>query len=277
MQLGGARMAAWQAAVLGVLQGLAEFLPISSSGHLIIGEKLLGIASTGMLLEVLLHVGTLFAVLIVFWGDFWSMICHPIKDIRFRLLVIATIPAVVAALLFNDAIERLFTGWFLGVSFIITAVVLFAGESIQTRLAQRATDKVGYGNAIAMGLMQAFAILPGVSRSGSTIVGGIATGLTRESAAKFSFMMSAVAIVGSLVFELKNTADAGGMAMSVSWQILAVGVLTAMVAGYIAIRWMLKLLRTVSLRPFGWYVLIVGLLILIDQLFFGKYFPRLFQ
>jgi undecaprenyl-diphosphatase len=268
-------MVAWQAAVLGILQGLAEFLPISSSGHLLIGERLMGLDSTGALLEILLHVGTLAAVLIVFWDDFWSMLRHPVRDPRLRLLILATIPAVAAALLFDDAIERLFTGWFLGVSFLITAALLFIGEAVQARRRTRESNTVHNGHALAMGLMQAFAILPGVSRSGSTIIGGISAGLTRESAARFSFQMSAVAIVGSVVFKLKDLLDAGGAAFGSNWMVPLAGVLAAMVTGYVAIRWMLRLLRSNTMRPFAWYVLAVGILVLCDQLFFGKFFPKL--
>jgi len=265
-------MSAWQAAILGILQGLSEFLPISSSGHLLIGERLMGIDSTGALLEILLHLGTLVAVLIVFWGDFLSMILHPIKDSRLRMLVIATIPAVAVTLLFNDQIDELFTGWFLGPSFIITAVLLFVGEALKARR-RKSTETVKFGHAATMGLMQAFAILPGVSRSGSTIVGGVSTGLTRESAARFSFMMSAVAIVGAVVFKLRDFLGEGGAVLTADWMVPLAGVLAAMVTGYLAIRFMLRLLKNGTLKPFAWYVLVIGLVVLVDQMFIGRFFP----
>ena len=261
-------MAAWQAVILGILQGLAEFLPISSSGHLLIGEKLLGVTSGGASLEILLHLGTLVAVVIVFWGDICEILSHPIKDPRFRQLVVATIPAVIVALLFRKTLEGLFEGWFLGVSFLITSLILFMGEWIQSRRGRRPINTVNMGHAISMGLMQALGTVPGISRSGSTIMGGVATGLERDSAARFSFMMAAIAIVGSAVFDIKNlpTVFAGG------WTAPLAGMLAAMVTGYLAIRWMLNLLKTKTMKPFAWYVLVVGLLVLCDQTFFHRYF-----
>ncbi|GHV27829.1 undecaprenyl-diphosphatase 3 [Clostridia bacterium] len=267
-------MTTWQAVILGALQGLAEFLPISSSGHLLIGERLMGLEGTGLLLEILLHVGTLAAVVIVFWRDFIDIITHPVKDKRFVLLVVATIPAVVAALFFDDLIERLFTGWFLGISFLITGILLFVGESFAQR--RRAHEDVRMPNAIAMGLMQAFAILPGVSRSGSTIVGGVASGVTREGAARFSFMMSAVAIVGSVVFKLPELMDASNTVFQSGWTVPVVGMLTAAIVGYLAIRFMLRLLNRGTLKGFAWYVAAVGVLVVLDQVFFGRFFPKMF-
>ncbi|MDR2505797.1 MAG: undecaprenyl-diphosphate phosphatase [Oscillospiraceae bacterium] len=269
-------MQVWQAAVLGIIQGLAEFLPISSSGHLLIGETLMDVqVSDFLLLEILLHVGTLVSVAIVFWRDIIDILRHPIKDKRLLMLVIATIPAVVATLLFGDRLESLFSGWFLGLSFIITAALLMLGETASDRIREARND-VGYKQAIAMGVMQAVAILPGVSRSGSTIVGGVSAGLTRESAARFSFLMSAVAIVGSLVFKFKDLLDSGNTVFASGWEAPAAGVLAAMVTGYLAIKFMLKLLQTKSLKPFAVYVTIVGALVLLDQLLFGRFFPHLF-
>ena len=298
-------MEVWQAAVLGVIQGLSEFLPISSTGHLIIGERLMGISSTGLLLEILLHVGTLAAVLTVFWRDIFNILRHPIKDKRLLMLVIATIPAVAATLLFKEQLEAIFDAdWFLGFSFLLTAAFLLIGEAIfskresalrqEKKAARRrkTADDIAYKHAIAMGVMQSIAILPGVSRSGATIVGGVSTGLTRESAAKFSFLMSAIAILGSLVFKIKDLLiylgyisegptggilqEAGETVFQTGWEAPAAGVLAAAVTGYLAIRFMLKLLRTKSLKPFAVYVTIIGVLILIDQLFVGKFFSPLF-
>ena len=269
-------MQVWQAAVLGVIQGLSEFLPISSTGHLIIGERLMGLEGTGLLLEILLHVGTLVAVLIVFWRDIFEILRHPIKDKRLILLIVATIPAVAVTLLLDDKLDEIFNiSWFLGFSFLVTAAFLLIGEAIASRK-RKVTETIGYKHATAMGIMQAIAILPGVSRSGSTITGGISTGLTRESAARFSFLMSAVAIVGSLVFKLKDLLKAGGTVFETGWAAPLVGVAAALVTGYLAIRFMLKLLRTRSLKPFAVYVTIIGVLVLIDQLFVGKFFPTLF-
>ncbi|GHU73012.1 undecaprenyl-diphosphatase 4 [Clostridia bacterium] len=265
----------WKAVILGIIQGLAEFLPISSSGHLQVGQALLGVnLDNAILLDVLLHVGTLVAVLIVFWPDFLAMISHPIKDPRLGLLALASVPAVIAALLFDDQINSLFTsGKYLWITFMITTVFIFVGEAIASRRTKRADPAVRVKHAVAMGIMQAIAIPPGVSRSGSTIVGGLASGLNREEAAKFSFMMSAVAIVGSLVFSLKDLLKPENQLFT-HWTIPVAGMLAALVTGYIAIRWMLNLIKKDSLRPFAWYTLAVGLVLLVDQLFFLKVFPE---
>ncbi|MDR0396710.1 MAG: undecaprenyl-diphosphate phosphatase [Oscillospiraceae bacterium] len=264
----------WQAVILGVVQGLAEFLPISSSGHLQIAQALMGVKSAGPLLDILMHAGTLAAVLVVFWPDILSMLSHPVRDPRLRMLALASIPAVIAALLFDDQIDALFTsGKYLWLCFIATAALLFGGEALSGLRARRAQGEVGLKHALTMGVMQALAIPPGISRSGSTIAGGLVAGLNREEAAKFSFLMSAVAIAGSLVFSLKDMLGPGAIEFG-HWTIPVAGMLAALVTGYIAIRWMLNLIRRESLRPFGWYTLAIGALLLIDQLFFLKVFPE---
>lgn len=270
--------------LLGIVQGLAEFLPISSSGHLVLFQKLLDMPETGLLLEILLHVGTLAAVLVFFWRDWWRMLCHLFKNRLVRLLIVATLPAVVVTLLFDNWIESVFTGWFLGVSFLITSVLLFCSDALARRSgASRPrrgmnVENMRYPQALAMGVMQAFAILPGVSRSGSTIVGGLAAGVNKKNAAKFSFLMSAIATVGSLVFKLKDLLDAfqtGGAVFEGGMIAAVLGMLAAAVSGYLAIRWMLRLIERVSLKWFGLYTAIIGLAVLCDQLFFGVFFDKI--
>ena len=163
--------------LLGLVQGLCEFLPVSSSGHLVLFQTILGIDDPGILLDTLLHVGTLIAIFVVFWRDIWGMICRPLSKPVY-MLVIATIPAVVATLLLGDFFEIAFTGRFLGLGFLATSVILML-----TGRKQGHRREMNYMDALVMGLFQAFAILPGVSRSGSTISGGLARGVDREEAA----------------------------------------------------------------------------------------------
>ncbi len=270
--------------VLGIIQGLSEFLPISSSGHLVLFQKLFDMPETGLLLEILLHVGTLFAVLAVFWRDWMEMLRHLFKSRVVRLLIVATIPAVVFTLLLDDAIASIFSGWFLGFSFLITSVLLSASDWLAERAKRRANGAqplgevadIRYGQALTMGIMQAFAILPGVSRSGSTIVGGLASGVTKRNAARFSFMMSAIATLGSLVFKLKDLLSVGEYAFEGGPLAAVMGIIAAAISGYLAIRWMLMLIQRVSLKWFGLYTAILGILILSDQLFFGLVFERIF-
>ena len=263
-------MSILQAAVLGLVQGLAEFLPISSSGHLLLARMLMGIsdeaAATGpyMMLDVLLHAGTLLAVLVVFWKDWWGILKNPFRSKTLLLLVIASVPAFIVAVFFNDFVEQFFTGWFLGVSFLITAVFLLLAEWASGRQRKSAKEP-SYKSAVVMGIMQAIALLPGVSRSGSTLTGGLFSGLDRKSAAKFAFMMSAPAIVGSLLFEGKDAVDMGYIA-ELALVPTIVGVAVAAVSGYLAIRFMLKLINRVSLNWFALYVALLGLAILLLQL-----------
>lgn len=263
-------MNVFQAAVLGLVQGLAEFLPISSSGHLILARMLMGIsdaeAATGsyIILDVLLHAGTLLAVLVVFWKDWWGILRNPFKSRLLLLLFVASIPALVVVLLFNDLVEQFFTGWFLGVSFLMTAVFLLIAESVNAKSVKRST-KPGMKHAVIMGIMQAVALLPGVSRSGSTITGGLCARLDRKAAAKFAFMMSAPAILGSLVFEGKDAIEMGYLA-DLSLIPTVVGVAVAAVSGYLAIRFMLRLIQKISLNWFALYVAIVGVVVLVLQL-----------
>ncbi|MDL2318936.1 undecaprenyl-diphosphate phosphatase [Eubacteriales bacterium OttesenSCG-928-A19] len=267
--------------ILGIVQGLTEFLPVSSSGHLVLLQKVFGMPETGLLLEILLHVGTLVAVLVVFWDDWWYMLRHLPSSRTFRLLVVATVPAVIVTLLLGDFLETVFAGWFLGISFLITAAFLFMSDWLAARSGsdrrghRTGVEEMRYQQALAMGAMQAVAIIPGISRSGSTIVGGLASGVTRRTAAKFSFMMSAVATLGSLVYKLKDFIELGGSSFEGGWGAALLGMLAAAVSGYLAIRWMLSLIQRVSLKWFGLYTAILGLLVLADQLFFGRIFEKI--
>lgn len=259
-----------QAAILGLVQGLAEFLPISSSGHLILSRAVMGIsdetAATGafMMLDVLLHAGTLLAVLVVFWKDWWNILKNPFKSKTLLMLIIASIPAFIVAVFFDDFVEQFFTGWFLGVSFLVTAVFLLIAEAVSARL-KKGSDDVKPKNAIIMGIMQAIALLPGVSRSGSTLTGGLLSGLDRKAAAKFAFMMSAPAIVGSLLFEGLDALELGYFAQ-LELVPTIVGMVVAAISGYLAIRFMLRLIQRASLNWFALYVAILGLVILVLQL-----------
>lgn len=248
-----------EAMILGLVQGLCEFLPISSSGHLVLFGKLLNVQMPGILMETMLHVGTLAAVLLVYRQDIWAMIKNPLgKDVR--LLVVATIPTVIGALLLGDLIDEVFSGGFLGISFLITTVILW----ISGRMNGKRTEMT-YKDAGIMGGMQLVALLPGVSRSGSTIAGGLFAGLDRTQAARFSFLMSIPAILGSLVLQAKDLISGDVAVQSIAWGPLALGTLVAMGAGLLAIRFMLRVIRTSGLKWFAVYTLALGLLVTLDQ------------
>lgn len=258
-----------QAALLGLLQGLGEFLPISSSGHLLLGRMVMGFtvdeSPAYKMLDILLHVGTLIPVLIVFWKDWWAILKNPFKSKTLLLLFIASMPTLMVKVIFDDFIDGCDTGWFLGVSFLMTAVFLLVAEYVSGRKAHK-TGKPGFLHAIVMGCMQGIALLPGVSRSGSTLAGGLLSGLDRKGAAKFSFMMSAPAIAGALLLEGKDAIENGWIS-DLALLPTIVGVAVAAVTGYLAIRFMLKLVTKVSLNWFALYVAILGVLFLALQLF----------
>lgn len=258
-----------EAALLGLLQGLGEFLPISSSGHLLLGRMILGLtideSPAYKMLDILLHVGTLIPVIVVFWKDWWAILKNPFKSRTLLLLFIASMPTLVFKVIFDDFIDGCDTGWFLGVSFLMTAVFLLVAEYVSGKK-PRKSDQPGFLHAIIMGCMQGVALLPGVSRSGSTLAGGLLSGLDRKNAAKFSFMMSAPAIAGALLLEGKDAIENGWIKDLAIGPTIA-GVIVAAVVGYLAIRFMLKLVTKVSLNWFALYVAILGVLFLALQLF----------
>ena len=258
-------------ALMGIVQGLAEFLPISSSGHLLLAEKLLGLlgynpGASRQAFIVMLHMGTLIAVAVIFWKDWVDMLLHPIKNRTLLLLFVASLPALLLVLVLGKQIDSLFTGWFLGISFLITALFLVLIELLDRKGRHRAkADEVTLPTAITMGAFQGIALLPGVSRSGSTLLGGILSGLNRKTAAKFSFMMSAPAILGSFLVEGKKLVETQGLSALISTDIL-IGVLVAAVSGFLAIRYMLKLIQRISFYKFAIYVVLVGVAVIIMQL-----------
>ena len=270
-----------QGALLGLIQGLGEFLPISSSGHLLLARFLLGIQNTAKdvqasykVLDILLHVGTLIPLLIVFWKDWVAMLRHPIKNKTLLYLIIASLPTLViylaAKMLFRnaggpgvDGFAVFDSGWFLGAAFLITGFFLLLCDLISSR---RSSGKnVGPLQAVVMGIFQGIGMIPGVSRSGSTILGGVLSGLDKKKAASFSFMMSAPAILGSLVMEGKDALDAGYFK---HLQVVptVVGILVAAVSGYLALRFMLKMITRVPLSAFAIYLALIGIAILVLQL-----------
>ncbi len=258
-----------EAALLGLLQGLGEFLPISSSGHLLLGRMVLGLtineSPAYKILDIMLHVGTLIPVIIVFWKDWWAILKNPFKSKTLLLLFIASLPTLVVKVVFDDFIDGCDTGWFLGVSFLLTAVFLLVSEYVSKKKATKA-DKPGFLHAVIMGCMQGIALLPGVSRSGSTLAGGLLSGLDRKAAAKFAFMMSAPAIVGAMLLEGVDAYQQGWFS-DLALVPTLVGVLVACATGYASIRFMLKLITKVSLNWFALYVAILGVAFLAMQLF----------
>jgi undecaprenyl-diphosphatase len=256
------------AIVLGIVQGLGEFLPISSSGHLVLLQKIFGISEQTLFFDTMLHVGTLFAVVVVLWNDIKTILCKPIQPLT-GFLIIATIPAVFAALVFGDQIEYIFnSGQFLGVSFLITTILLCVAEFLSKRISKadgyKKAAEMNWLDALIIGIFQAIAIPPGISRSGATISGALSRRLDRDFAARFSFLLSIPAILGALVLNLKDLTKNSGAEGGMGAEVIA-GTITAAIVGFFAVKLMLKIVRERSLFGFAIYTGVLGVLILIDQ------------
>jgi len=265
-------MSILQAAFLGLIQGICEFLPISSSGHLVLFQQLMGLQDGTQFFDVMLHVGTLLAIFIVLFKDIALIVKHPTGK-TMRLLIMATIPTVVIALVLKKPIDSAFsTGRFLGVSFIFTAILLLIAENYGG--GKKRLKETKYTDAVKIGIFQGIALLPGVSRSGSTIAGGLLSGLDRNFAARFSFLLSVPAILGAAILEGKDAVQAG--LGNIEWVPITVGVLVATISGIAAIKLMLRIIKKASLKGFSIYLFIIGFLILVDQLFFNMFFASMF-
>ena len=249
-----------QAAVLGILQGLTEFLPISSSGHLELARVLLGWSGGTLAFDVALHAGTLLAVLFYFRNDWVRFTLGVLRAGRERAwnpharlaakLVLATVPAAAAGVLFEDVIATtLRSPW-------IILVMLFAVGVLFLRFDRQARsglphEEPGLAVALAIGAAQVLALVPGTSRSGITMLAAVALGLNRPSAARFSFLLSAPIILGALLFELKDAAHLPAVP-------LLVGVAASALSGGLTIAFLLRYLGTRSFAPFAWYRILLA-------------------
>ena len=277
-----ATLTIFQAIVLGIVQGLGEFLPISSSGHLALVQNYFGIEGDSVLFfAVMLHLGTLISVFIVYWKDIvelvkelWEVIkdvCHgkglqvdknPTRKLGF-LIIVATIPTGLIGILFND----LFTSFYgsvvsVAVGLIITGTILFIAERMSG--GKRQAMQVPFRSAVFIGIMQGIAIAPGISRSGSTLFGGLTTRLERKFAVKFAFLISIPSILGSVVLEVP-AAIKEGIPGSL-WVPILIGMLFAAVSGYLAIKGMIKIVSDKKLSIFSFYTWILGAAVIIHSL-----------
>jgi len=276
-------MTYFEAVILGLVQGLAEFLPISSSGHLALLQQWFGIEEDKVLLfAVLLHVGTLISVFIVYWKDIWELIvelCLTIKDIftgkglRIEerpvrklgvMIIVATVPTGIIGILFNDLFDSLYTSVLpIGIGLIITGFLLTFAEKMGS--SKRGIKQMNYRNAIFIGIVQGIAICPGISRSGSTLFGSLVCNLNREFAVKYVFLISIPSILGSAVLEAPAALEAG-FDMAQLGPVL-VGMIVAAVSGLIAIKTMIKVVSNKKLNYFSYYVWLLGAAVVIYSFF----------
>lgn len=261
-------MAIWQAIVLGIIQGLTEFLPVSSTGHLELFKAIfsVNIGDCELLFDIVLHMGTLIAVLVIYFKKIISFFKKPIMLLY---LVIATIPAGIVGLIFNDMIEEhLLNGLVCGICFLVTAVLLIVTEYVAKRNREKGLIKpFGMKNAVCMGLAQAVAVLPGISRSGSTISAGVLSGADQEEAADFAFIMSAPVILGSFLLgvikfvksDVSATVTAFGGTTNMVW-CLILGVIAAGIVGFLAIKLMVAAVKKANYKWFSVYLVAVAVL-----------------
>ena len=251
-------MNVWEAVFLGVLQGATEFFPVSSSGHLVVGQTLLGLEISGVQFEVAVHMATLISVLLVYRGRLMDLLYGTLRrdGDAWRyvgLLALATLPAGIVGVFFRDAIERLFESPFVpATAFLVTGVILW---STRRTLGREEWKKPGWGVALLIGFAQAFALVPGISRSGTTVAMALWLGVAAEEAAAFSFLLAIPAIGGAALLQIPELASEG---LTLSGTALAAGSIVAAVTGVLAIKAFVVLLSRKTFHRFAIYCWTIG-------------------
>jgi undecaprenyl-diphosphatase len=274
-----------QAIIIGIVQGLTEFLPVSSSAHLVFVPYIMGTESN-LAFDTLLHIGTLVAVVVYFWKDlvnmvesfFSSLLDLPrgqfrqgLQEDQFKklawLVIIGTIPAGLAGVLFKDYFEGLFSNIIaVAIFLIITGFLLYSSEMVSRKVTQKTSlKKMSIKSSLLIGVAQACSIAPGISRSGATISTGLFLGLERELAARFSFLLSIPAILGAAFIQIKDISSI----MDINTGAAIAGFIAAVIMGYLAIKIVLKLISERNLLVFAYYCWALGALTLILSYYYG--------
>ena len=243
--------------ILAVVQGLTEFLPVSSSGHLVLLNHLFGIQNDFLLFSIILHVATLLSVLVYFWNDVQKIIKQPFGKTG-RLIILSCVPTVVIAFVIKGMFGQVLDGKFLPFCFMITAFIIVITENCIKKYGRK---PIGTKIAFLMGLMQGVAVIPGISRSGATICAGASVGGERKEVTKFSFFMSIPIIFGSLLFEVHEYVVAG-MSICFSWFEIMIGFIISFLVGIFAIKFLLKIVQR-SFIPFAIYLIFISAVSLI--------------
>ena len=265
-------MDVFKAIILGIIQGIAEFLPISSSAHLIIFPYLFGWEESGLAFDVALHFGTMMAVLVVFFKDWWKLFVGAISDVKnkkrsndgkmFWYLVVATIPAVIAGLLLDDVIENVIRGnlWIIASCLAIMGMLIFLGDKWASKHYKKETkfEDITLKQALIVGVSQAFAIIPGFSRSGTTILGGRLLGISKEAITKFTFLLSVPVICGATILKVGDL---------VFTKDVIVGVIASFAAGLLTIKFLLNYIKKHDFSVFAFYRVILAIIVLIKLIF----------
>lgn len=263
--------------LLGIIQGIAEFLPISSSAHLIIFRDLFGIGSSistdiTLAFDVALHLGTLLAIIVFFFKDFFNMVIKGFtkgpKDKEGKLMwmiIVATIPAAIAGVLFEEPIENIIRSNYIviALALIIMGVLIYLADKYFQK--KKNISDMTYKDALIIGCSQVFALIPGFSRSGTTIASARTRKLNREDSAKFSFYLSAPVVLGAVVLTLLKKETLSIIAANLS--IFVIGILTSFIVGLLCISFLLKYLRKNDFKLFMWYRIVLGIIVILVTLF----------
>lgn len=257
----------FQIVVLAIIQGITEFLPVSSSGHLVIMQKLFGFSSAPVAFDVLLHLGSLIAMVIFLRKSLTDLFFKWKKNLDLiTLILVSSIPAALFGFLFKKTLEETFNSLtLLSISYLVTALLLFSTKLIQQLLdkKEKSLKEVKISDAIIVGLFQALAILPGISRSGATITAGLWSGFSEATAFTFSFFLAIPAIIGASLLEFPKMLNESG-----SWGLGLLGMAISAASSFFAIKALEKVLKGKKLFLFGWYCLILSLFLLFRPAFF---------
>ncbi|MCL2576896.1 MAG: undecaprenyl-diphosphate phosphatase [Defluviitaleaceae bacterium] len=258
-------MSIFEAIILGIVQGIAEFLPISSSGHLLVMREIFHLDEDMLTFDIFVHVGSLAAILAVYWPDVWKLIKNPFSKMT-GLLILGTLPAVVVGFPLRRVVEGpIFTsGIWLAAAFTVTGVLLLMADKFKNCVKEE--SEITYKDALFVGFMQALALPPGISRSGMTITGALGRGIKREAAANFSFMLAIIAIAGVGFVEALDLARGRVTIENIGIAPMLFGAVASALVGYVSIKLLLKLIKACKLRYFSYYVWTLAGLILLDYL-----------
>jgi len=266
-------MSIFKAVILGIIQGVAEFLPISSSAHLIIFPYLFGWEESGLAFDIALHFGTMMAVLVIFFKDWWNLFIGAISDIKtkkkttngkmFWYLVVATVPAALIGLLLDDVVENVIRNniWIIAIALAVMGLLIYFGDKWASKHYKKETnfENITMKQALIVGISQAFAVIPGFSRSGTTILAGRLQGISKEAITKFTFLLSVPVICGATILKVGD--------LELTKEVI-IGIISSFAMGVIAIKFLLTYIKKHDFSVFAFYRVILAIIVLVKLIFF---------